>query len=65
MIAYSLLNSSLGTNGTCPSGRPAVSSGTPLLAYMPKYLRSAGSDGFQLKYLAGMIWSVSMLSPST
>src|ERR1700736_2336520 len=48
-----------------PLGRPACASGTLLIAYMPKNLRSSGSDGLNERYCAGMIWSVSMLSPKT
>jgi hypothetical protein len=40
-------------------------SGTLLIAYIPKNLRSSGSEGLNERYCAGMIWSVSTLSPST
>src|SRR4030095_8328849 len=49
----------------CPFGRPDCFSGTPYMAYMPKNLRSSGMAGLNLRYSAGMIWSVSTLSPST
>src|SRR3954470_17325782 len=64
-IVKSLLNSFSRTNGTLPAGRPRWPSGTLLIAYMPKNLRSSGMDGLNERYWAGMIWSVSMLSPRT
>ena len=58
-------NSFGGTNGVLPPGSPACPSGTLLRAYMPKNFRSSGIDGLNFRYCAGMIWSVSMLSPRT
>ena len=36
-----------------------------LSAYLPNILYSAGIDGLNVRYWAGMIWSVSTLSPRT
>src|SRR5205085_4672645 len=40
-------------------------SGTPLSAYRPNSFLSSGMAGLYIRYCAGMIWSVSMSSPST
>ena len=58
-------NSSSVWNGTCPLGSPACDGGTLDRAYLPNILYSAGIDGLYVRYWAGMIWSVSMLSPRT
>ena len=54
-----------GWNGTWPLGSPACVGGTPERAYLPNILYSAGIDGLYVRYWAGMIWSVSTLSPRT
>ena len=67
IIVYGETNSSPpgGWNGTCPFGSPAASSGTPLSAYFPNILYSSGIAGLYVRYWAGIIWSVSTLSPNT
>src|SRR5437588_4128305 len=66
MIEYGETNSSSAPwNGTCPFGSPARSGGTLPSAYLPNWRYSSGIDGFSVRYWAGIIWSVSMLSPST
>src|SRR4051812_48849170 len=66
MILYGDTNSSDGPwNGTCPFGSPARSAGTELSAYLPNIRYSSGMAGLNVRYWAGMIWSVSMLSPRT
>src|SRR5580765_5427194 len=65
MIRYGDTNSSSVWNGTCPLGRPDRSAGTLLRAYLPNIRYSAGIDGLKVRYWAGMIWSVSTLSPRT
>src|SRR5215208_1604489 len=65
MILYGETNSSSVWNGTCPFGRPIWAGGTLDRAYLPNILYSAGIDGLYVRYWAGMIWSVSTLSPRT
>src|SRR5258706_13009273 len=65
MIWKSLLYSLGRTNGVLPPGKPAWPSGTLLSAYIPKNFRSSGIDGLNFRYWAGIIWSVSILSPRT
>src|SRR5689334_14529789 len=62
---YGDTNSSSVWNGTCPLGRPDCAGGTLLRAYLPNCLYSSGMDGLNVRYWAGMIWSVSTLSPRT
>src|SRR2546426_1058729 len=65
MILYGDTNSSSVWNGMCPLGSPACAGGTLLRAYLPNCLYSSGMDGLNVRYCAGMIWSVSTLSPRT
>src|SRR5437588_8692740 len=65
MILYGETNSSSVWNGTCPLGSPACDGGTLESAYLPNCRYSSGIDGLNVRYWAGMIWSVSMLSPRT
>src|SRR4051812_31006274 len=65
MILYGETNSSSVWNGTWPFGRPIWAGGTLDRAYLPNILYSAGIDGLNVRYWAGMIWSVSTLSPRT
>src|SRR5215470_16048045 len=62
---YGDTNSSSVWNGTCPFGRPACDGGTLLRAYLPNCRYSSGMAGLSVRYCAGMIWSVSTLSPRT
>src|SRR5436305_6395035 len=62
---YGDTNSSLVWNGTCPLGSPACAGGTLLRAYLPNCLYSSSLGGLKVRYCAGMIWSVSTLSPRT
>lgn len=39
--------------------------GSPINAKDPSFLYSSGFEGTRVRYSAGMIWSVSMLSPTT
>src|SRR5262245_6561931 len=64
-ILYGETNSSSVWNGTCPFGSPIWAAGTPTKAYLPNILYSAGIAGLYVRYCAGMIWSVSTLSPRT
>src|SRR5882762_4465907 len=64
-ILYGETNSSSVWNGTCPLGSPACEGGTLLKAYLPNCLYSSAIDGLNVRYCAGMIWSVSTLSPRT
>src|SRR5919202_933126 len=65
MILYGETISSSVWKGTCPLGRPACDGGTLLRAYLPNCRYSSGMDGLKVRYWAGMIWSVSTLSPRT
>src|ERR1043165_5363175 len=65
MIWYGETNSSSAWKGACPLGRPACAGGTLLSAYLPNCLYSSGIAGLNVRYWAGMIWSVSTLSPRT
>src|SRR5206468_12427449 len=65
MNLYGDTNSSSVWNGTCPLGSPACPGGTDERAYLPNILYSAGMAGLYVRYWAGMIWSVSTLSPRT
>src|SRR5262249_28839928 len=65
MILYGETNSSSVWKGTCPLGSPAWAGGTLLRAYLPNCRYSSGMDGSKVRYWAGMIWSVSTLSPRT
>src|SRR5262245_20785230 len=62
---YGETNSSSAWNGTCPLGSPICAAGTPTRAYLPNILYSSGMAGLYVRYWAGMIWSVSTLSPRT
>src|SRR5262249_58917871 len=62
---YGDTNSSSVWNGTWPLGSPACDGGTLLSAYLPNCRYSSGMAGLSVRYCAGMIWSVSTLSPRT
>src|SRR6476660_9509334 len=65
MILYPVMNPRWVWNGTCPLGSPDCDGGTLDSAYLPNCLYSSGIDGLYVRYCAGMIWSVSTLSPRT
>src|SRR5262245_57756739 len=65
MNVYGETNSSSVWNGTCPLGNPPWAGGILLSAYLPNWRYSSGMAGLSVRYCAGMIWSVSTLSPNT
>src|SRR5262249_40846596 len=65
MTLYGETNSSSVWNGTWPLGSPDCAGGTLPSAYLPNCLYSSGTAGLNVRYCAGMIWSVSTLSPKT